>query len=169
MKDFLDMLQEAFPALKSHPRLMLATFLIAVLIVALYSAKERRSQFCERLYSAIYAKVFTTQRWLYVFQGSNIVNEWKYYTSEVIGRGRVGDDVVWTLVTWPQLKPLDSFRVTGAVGMVDGIYKSQSILQGRWGIAHNPDVPGVGPIPARGIRSWIHRTVARLLIAVARL
>src|ERR1700693_1455416 len=109
MKDFLQLLQDAFPALKSHPRVILAAFLFLVVLVAVYSAKDMRSKICKSLHSKLCDKIFATQRWLFVFHPSNAVNDWKYYTSEVTGKGNIGDNIIWTLVSWPSLKPIDRF------------------------------------------------------------
>jgi len=93
-----------------------------------------------------------------------LVNDWKYYTSETTGKGEMGDDVIWTLVTWPSLKPEDTFTVPRAVGMIDGITESQAILKGRWNIVHDPDSLGVGFVPARGAVSKLRRAAAKILL-----
>jgi hypothetical protein len=163
MKELFQTLQDAFPVLRSHPLLMARLFLLALLLVGLYSAKGARKKICGPLFSKLCARIFVTSRWLYVYQDSNMVNDWKYYTSEVTGKGEVGDDVIWTLVRWPSLKPKDSFRVSGAVGMVNGIHESQAKLQARWKIAHDPDSFSVGPVPARGLISRLRRASAKML------
>jgi hypothetical protein len=163
MKDFLQMLQDAFPLLRSHPRLMLGLFLLLSLLVAIYRAKELRKRICQPLCSTLYKRIFVTSRWLYVYQDSRIVDDWKYYTSEVAGEGAYGDDIVWKLVSWPNLKTKDYFIVHGAVGKISGIDESQSTLHGRWNIVHDPDSFGIGRVPARGINSWLRRSLAKLL------
>jgi hypothetical protein len=163
MNDFFQMLKEAFPSLKSHPRLILAAFIFLVAVIALYGAKGLRSKVCKPLSSKLYEKIFLTQRWLFVFKPSQTVNEWKYYTSEVTGKGNIGDDIIWTLVRWPSLKPVDRFVMAGAVGMESALQESQVKLEARWHIAHNPDYLGVGFVPARGIRSKLRRAAARVL------
>lgn len=81
--------------------------------------------------------------------------------------GHSGDDIIWTLVDWPSLKPKDSFRVHGAVGMVDGIYESQAKLYSRWQIVHDPDGAFIGAVPARGLRSLLRRGAAKVLWVLA--
>jgi len=90
-------------------------------------------------------------RWIYVYRDSDVMDNWKYYTSEGRG-GKLGDDVVWTLVSWPDLKPKDSFRLVGVVGMVSAFHEAEAKLLGRWKIVHNLD-DLIGVVPARGLRS----------------
>ncbi len=161
MKDFLQLLQDAFPALKSHPRLILTAFLILTAVGVLALAKEWRSRICRPRYAELCNKIFTTQRWLFVSKPSQTVNDWKYYTSE--STGKVGDDIIWTLVSWPDLKPVDRFVIAGAVGMESALEESQVKLEARWQIIHDPDYLGVGFVPAHGIRSKLRRAAARLL------
>jgi hypothetical protein len=113
MKDFFQALQDAFPVLKNHPVGTARVLLVLLLLVAAYTAKGLRKRVCRPLLSKLCDKIFATSRWLYIYQESQIVDHWKYYTSEVIGKGDVGDDMVWTLVSWPDLKPKDSFRLSG--------------------------------------------------------
>src|ERR1022692_3690070 len=120
MKDFFQALQEAFPILRSHPLLMARLFIFLLALGVLYRAKGWRKRMCEPLFSILCGQMFVTNRWLYVYRDSDKLNEWKYYTSEVTGKGKHGDDMIWTLVDWPSLTPKDSFRVQGAVGMVAG-------------------------------------------------
>jgi hypothetical protein len=94
-----------------------------------------------------------------------MVNDWKYYTSE--GKGNVGDDMVWTLVSWPDLKPKDSFTLVGVVGMVNAVHESQAKLHGRWHIVHDPDRHPIGVVPARGFKSKLLRVSAKLLQAIS--
>ena len=84
-------------------------------------------------------------------------------TSEATGKGNTGDDVIWTLVRWPSLRPIDSFKIAGGVGMIAGIHESQAKLEGRWRISHDPDRPGIGPVPARGFRSKFLRAAVKAL------
>jgi hypothetical protein len=163
MKEFLQWLQDVFPLLRNHPRVMLSVPIFLSLMVALYRAKGMRKRICAPLCSRLCDRIFATSRWLYVYQDSQIVDDWKYYTSEVTGKGRVGDDIIWTLVSWPSLKPKDSFRVPGAVGMVNGIHDSQAKLKGRWNITHNPDSRSIGFVHARGMRSKLRRASANVL------
>jgi hypothetical protein len=163
MKDFVQALQDAFPILRSHPVLMARLFLFMLLLAGLYVAKKPRARVCKLMVSRLVERIASTTRFLYVYRDSNVTNDWKYYTSEVVGKGQLGDDIIWTLVGWPSLRPKDSFRVAGAVGMVDGILESQAKLEGRWNIIHNPDLPPIGPVPARGVRSRLRRVAARLL------
>src|SRR5260370_20908675 len=114
MKEFFQALQDAFPVLRNHPALMARLFLLALLLVGLYSARGLRKKICEPLWLKLCAQISVTSRWLYVYQDSQFVNDWKYYTSEVTGKGHVGDDIIWTLVRWPSLKPEDSFKVAVA-------------------------------------------------------
>jgi hypothetical protein len=161
MKEFFQALQDAFPVLRNHPILMARLFLLLVLLVGLYSAKGLRNKICWPLLSKLCTRIAATNRWLYVYHAGNLVNDWKYYTSETTGK--VGDDIIWTLVHWPSLKPKDSFKVSGAVGMVSGIHESQAKLQARWNIAHDPDSPPIGPVPARGLVSKLRRAAAKML------
>jgi hypothetical protein len=163
MKELFQTLQDAFPVLKNHPVAMARILLVLLIIVAGYRAEGMRKRIFGPLCSKLYDKIFVTSRWLYVYQGSALVNDWKYYTSEVTGRGHTGDDVIWTLVRWPTLKPTDSFKVLGGVGMVDSVHESRAKLAARWQIVHDPDRQPIGPIPARGLRSIVRRASAKLL------
>lgn len=160
MKEFFQALQDAFPVLKNHPVATARVFVIVLLLTAVYSAKDLRKRICKPLLSKLYDKIFATSRWLYVYQDSQLINDWKYYTSETTGKGNLGDDVIWTLVRWPSLKPTDSFRVIGGVGMIAGIHESQAKLEGRWQIIHDPDRPAIGIVPARGLGSKLRRAGA---------
>src|SRR5258708_23968825 len=133
MTEFSQAMKDAFPPLAHHPVLMARLLLITLVLVALYSAKSLRRRICMPLSSKLYGQIFVTSRWLYVSQDSQTVNNWKYYTSETTG-GKHGDDIIWTLVQWPSMRRKDSFRITGAVGMLEAIGKSQAILDGRWQI-----------------------------------
>jgi hypothetical protein len=86
-------------------------------------------------------------------------HNWKYYTSEGRG-GKHGDDIVWTLVSWPDLKPKDSFRLVGVVGMVSAFHEAEAKLHGRWDIVHDLDHL-IGTVPARGLRSVFRRWSAK--------
>jgi hypothetical protein len=152
MKEFFQALQDAFPFLKDHPVAMARILLALAVFIPLYSAKGVRQRMCKPLLLKLSNKMFARTRWLYVYRNSDLLNDWKYYTSEVTGTGNTGDDLIWTLVSWPDLKPIDSFRLVGVVGMVDALHESQAKLQGRWSIVHDPD-HFVGPVPARGLRS----------------
>jgi hypothetical protein len=139
MKEIFQTLQDAFPVLKNHP-VAIARIMLALLILGLvYGAKRVRQRICKPPLSNLCEKIFVTNRWLYVYRNSNSMNDWKYYTSEATGNGNTGDDMVWTLVTWPDLKPKDSFRLAGVVGMVEAIHESQAKLFGRWQIVHDPE------------------------------
>ncbi len=162
MKDFFQALQEAFPGLRTHPVLMARITLVAMAVVALYFAKDMRKSLFHPLHSKLCDRIFATSRWLRVYQNSNDMADWKYYTSEVTGSGNTGDDLIWTLVSWPSLKPKDSFRIHGAVGTVDAIHDSQVKLLARWQIVHDPDGMFIGPVPARGLRSLFRRTAAKV-------
>ena len=163
MKDFFQTLQDAFPVLKNHPVGVARLLLVLLLLLAAYSAKGLRKRICQPLLSKLCERIFATSRWLYVYQDSQTVNDWKYYTSEATGKGTTGDDMVWTLVSWPNLKPKDSFTLSGVVGMVDAVDQSQAKLLGRWNIVHDPDRHPIGPVPARGLRSNLRRACARVL------
>jgi hypothetical protein len=161
MKDFLQLLQDWFPVFKSHPHAVLAVSVSVAAMVALYKAKDLRTRVCTPLYSKLCNKIFETQRWLFMSKTSQVINEWKYYTSE--SKGKVGDDIIWTLVSWPDLKPIDHFVMHGATGMESALQESQVKLEARWQIDHNPDGLGIGPVPALGIRSSLRRATARVL------
>jgi len=103
MKDFIQLLQDWFPVLKSHPHVVLIASVLLAALVALYRAKDMRSRVCKPLHSKLCERIFETQRWLFVFKPSTLVNDWQYYTSE--SKGKVGDDIIWTRVSWPGLKP----------------------------------------------------------------
>lgn len=163
MKDFFQALQDAFPVLKNHPVGTARVLLLLLLLVAVYSAKGFRKRVCRPLLSKLSDKIFATSRWLHIYQGSQTVEDWKYYTSEVIGKGDVGDDMVWTLVTWPGFKPKDSFRLSGVVGMLDAIHQSKAKLHGRWKIVHDPDRQPIAMLPARGLISKLRRAGAKVL------
>jgi hypothetical protein len=163
MKDFIQLLQDAFPILRTHPILIARLALLLLLLGVVYGAKEKRKKICYSWLSKLEEQIFSTSRWLYVYQDTQLVNDWKYYTSQTTGKGEMGDDVIWTLVRWPSLEPVDTFTVPRAVGMLDGITESQTILHGRWNIVHDPDSPGVGFVPARGLMSKLRRTVAKAL------
>jgi hypothetical protein len=162
MKDILQMLKDAIPLLRDHPVFALRVFLCLVLLGVLYRAREIRKRLCQPLLSKLSRQIQLTNRWLYVYQDSQ-TDAWKYYTSEVTGIGDVGDDVIWTQVSWPSLRPVDSFKVQGAVGMLNGVHESQAKLLARWHIVHDPDRFGVGPVPARGLKSRLRRIFAKLL------
>ncbi|HKC01385.1 MAG TPA: hypothetical protein VKD23_21555 [Terriglobales bacterium] len=161
MKDFFQLLQDWFPILKSHPHVVLAVSVSVAALVALYKAKDLRTKVCKPLHSKLCDKIFVTQRWLFMSKPSQMVDDWKYYTSE--SKGKVGDDIIWTLVRWPSLKPIDRFVIHGAVGMESALLESQVKLEARWHIEHNPDGLGLGPVPARGIRSKLRRAAAKVL------
>ena|SRR5258708_6699245 len=163
MKDFFQTLQDAFPVLKNHPVGMARLLLVLLVLVAAYTAKGLRKRICQPLLSKLCEKSFVTRRWLYVYRDSQNVDHWKYYTSEATGNANTGDDMVWTLVGWPNLKPKDSFTLSGVIGMVDAIHESQAKLLGRWNIVHDPDCQPIGAVPARGLRSKLRRASARLL------
>lgn len=163
MKDFFQALQDAFPVLRNHPILMARLTLATMVLVGLYLAKGPRKRLCQPLHSRLCGRIFATSRWLRVYQNSNDMAEWKYYTSEVTGKGNTGDDMIWTLVHWPSLKPKDSFRMHGVVGMVEGIRESQAKLFARWQIVHDPDSAFIGAVPARGLRSKLRRASAKAL------
>jgi hypothetical protein len=163
MKDFFEALKDAFPVLKNHPVGVARLLLVLLVLVAVYSAKDWRKRLCQSLLSKLSDKVFLKSRWLYVYQDSQVIEDWKYYTSETTGNGRIGDDIVWTLVSWPGLKPKDSFTLSGLVGIVGAIHESQAKLLGRWNIIHDPDRQPIGSVPARGLRSCLLRASARTL------
>ena len=162
MRDFFQALQDAFPSLRNHGILMARLTIAGIGVVALYMAKGLRRRVFLPLGSRLHERIFATNRWLRVYQVSNDMAQWKYYTSEVTGRGQTGDDIVWSLVHWPSLRPKDSFRVHGAVGMVEGIRESQAKLHARWQIVHDPDGAFIGPGPARGLRSAMRRIGAKI-------
>ncbi len=163
MKDFFETLKDAFPLLKDHPVGMARVLIVLLLLVAVYSAKGMRRRICQALLSKLCDKIAGTSRLLYVHQDSQTVGDWKYYTSETSGTGRTGDDIVWTLVSWPSLRRKDSFTLSGVVGMVSAIHESQAKLLGRWKIVHNSDRLPIGLVPARGLRSKLRRASARAL------
>ena len=163
MKDIFETLKDAFPVLKNHPVAMARLLLILLALFAVYSARGLRRRLCRPLLSKLCVKIFVTSRWVYVYQDSQIVDDWKYYTSEATGDGRTGDDIVWALVSWPGLKPKDSFTLKGLVGMVGAVHESQAKLLGRWNIVHDPDRQPIGLVPARGLRSMLRRASAKLL------
>jgi hypothetical protein len=162
MKDFFQTLQDAFPVLKNHSVAMARILLALLLLGLVYGAKGMRQRVCKPLLSKLCKKIFVTNRWLYVYRNSSSMDDWKYYTSEATGKGNTGDDMVWTLVTWPDLKPKDSFKLAGVVGMVEAIHESQAKLLGRWRIVHDPD-RFVGPVPDRGLKSKFRRVLAKVV------
>lgn len=166
MKEFWQTLQDAFPVLKTHPVLMARIFLAVLAVGAIYAAKGWRKKVFGSLHSRVYRKVIDGQRWLYVYQPSMLINDWKYYTSETTGG--TGDDIIWTLVHWPSFKPIDSFRIAGAVGMLSAIHEAQAKLEGRWQIIHDPDQPLIGAIHAHGLRNKLRRACASVLLFLAR-
>lgn len=163
MKDFFQLLRDWFPLLKSHPQVVLAISVSAAALIALYKAKDLRSRIFKPVHSKLCHKNFARQRWLFVSKRSCTVDAWKYYTSEVTGSGNIGDDIIWTLVSWPSLKPIDHFVIHGAVGMESALQESQVKLEARWQIDHDPDGLGVGFIPARGIISKLRRAAEKLV------
>lgn len=145
----------------------MARILLLVLILgALYAARGWRKKIFGRLCSKLYERIAVTNRWLYVSHNGSMVNEWRYYTSQVTGKGNTGDDIIWSLVRWPSLKPIDSFTMRGVVGMESALHESTAKLDARWNVIHNPDLP-VGPVPARGLMSKRRRACARVLLALA--
>jgi hypothetical protein len=167
MKEIWQALQDAFPVLKTHPILMARIFFALLVLGAFYTAKGWRKKAIGGLHSKIYRKVIDGQRWLYVYRPSSMLNDWKYYTSESTG-GSTGDDIIWTLVRWPSFKPIDSFRIAGAVGMLVAIHEAQAKLEGRWQIVHDPDQDIIGPIHAHGLGSRLRRACASVLLFLAR-
>jgi hypothetical protein len=166
MKDFLQTLQDAFPVLKTHPVLMARLFLAATVLTGFWAAKGLRRKIFWPLCAKMYDRVAVTSRYLFVFHNGDLTNNWKYYTSEVTGKGDTGDDMIWTLVRWPSLKPIDSFRLAGVVGMGHALHESTVKLEGRWKIIHDP-YASVGPLPARGPISKLRRACARVLLALS--
>ena len=166
MKDFFQTLQDAFPTLKTHPVLMARLFLAAIVLTGFWAAKGLRRKIFWPLCTKMYDRVAVTSRYLFVFHNGDLTNNWKYYTSEVTGKGDTGDDIIWTLVRWPSLKPIDSFRLVGVVGMDHALHESTVKLEGRWKIVHNP-YTSVGPVPARGLVSNLRRVCARVLLALS--
>lgn len=166
MKEALQMLLDAFPGLRHHPRLILVGFVILSVLAALYRARDLRSRICRPLLTKLSDRISVTSCSLFVHQGSRKEEDWKYYTSEITGKGRPGDDVVWTLVRWPSLKPEDFFTVAGGFKAVNGPHDSQAKLLARWSIVHDLDSPGIGRVPARGIRSKLRRASVKFLMWV---
>jgi hypothetical protein len=71
-------LQNAFPVLKNHPVAMARSLVALLAISAIYSAKSWRKKFLGALCSKLYSQIARRQRWVYVYQGSAWVNDWKY-------------------------------------------------------------------------------------------
>jgi hypothetical protein len=166
MKDFFQTLQDAFPVLKNHPILMARLLLTALVLGAGWAAKGWRKKVFGPPCSKMYGRVALTNRWLFVYRNDGVVNSWKYYTSHVSGKGDTGDDIIWSLVSWPSLKPIDSFTLVGAVGMDHALHESTVKLEGRWKIIHYPDTT-IGPVPARGLTSMARRVCARALLTLS--
>jgi hypothetical protein len=166
MKDFFQALQDAFPVLKTHPVLTARLLLAAIIIGAVWAAKGWRKKIFGPPCSKMYGRIAMTNRWLFVYRSGDLTNNWKYYTSEVSGKGDTGDDIIWSLVRWPSLKPIDSFKLVGVVGMDHALHESTVKLEGRWRIVHYP-YTSVGPVPARGLLSKLRRACARVLLALS--
>jgi hypothetical protein len=166
MNDFFNFLKEAIPPLKNDPVLLARIAVIVIILGLLYAAKSLRRRVCVPLHDRLCKKIFATNRSLRVYQESNNMDEWKYYTSEVDGWGRDGDDMIWTLVHWPSLRPIDSFRAHGAVGKLSGVEDSRTTLYQRWRIIHDPN-NFFGQVPARGLRSLLRRATVKVLRALA--
>jgi hypothetical protein len=166
MKEFLQTLQDAFPALKNHPVAMARLLVLLIAVGWFWAAKKTRKKMFGSLSSTLYVKNAGAYRWLYVYQGTNAVHEWKYYTSETTG-GQAGDDIIWSLVKWPSLKPIDSFRIHGAVGMLTAVDESGTKLLARWQIKHNFDRHPFAMLPARGLKSKLQRVGARTSLFLA--
>ncbi len=163
MTDLVQTLKDAFPFLRNHSALIARLALLMAAVVAVYSARDLRKRICNPLASKLFHQIFVTSRWLYVHQNSRTVNDWQYYTSEVVGKGHFGDDIVWTLVHWPSMRRKDSFTISEAIGTLDAIDRSRLILGGRWHIVHNPDSQPIGMLPARGLISKLRRVAAKTL------
>jgi hypothetical protein len=161
MNDFLQTLKDAFPVLKSHPVAMTRLVLIVSALITAYKLKELRKRICDPLLTRLNQRIDNTRRWLYVYHVSRY--DQKYYTSGTTGNGDTGDDMVWTLVSWPDLKPKDVFVLSGAVGMVNAMHESQIKLRGRWDIVYNADCKPIGPLPARGLKGKLRRICAKVL------
>ena len=166
MKDFFQTVQEAFPVLKTHPVLMARLLLAAIVIGAIWAAKPLRKKLFWPLCTKMYERIAVTNRYLFVFHNGDLTNNWKYYASEVTGKGDTGDDMIWTLVRWPSLKPIDSFKLVGVVGMDHALHESTVKLEGRWKIVHDP-YTSVGPVPARGLISKLRLVCARVLLTLS--
>lgn len=145
---------------------MARLLLAAIIIGAIWTAKGWRKKLFGPLCSKVYGKIAVSNRWLFVFHNGDLTNDWKYYTSETTGKGDTGDDIIWSLVRWPSLKPTDSFKLVGVVGMDHALHESTVKLAGRWKIIHDP-YASVGPVPARGLRSKLRRVCARALLTLS--
>jgi hypothetical protein len=165
MKDLIDNLKEVWPIVGRHPQFTAAVSLSLCALVWLYRSRKTWAGICHSWSTYLYDKASVTSRWVFIYRSSQVTNEWKYYTSETTGLGEIGDDIIWTLVSWPKLKPLKSFRIYGAVGMESALQESQTKLNGRWGIVHDP-YSTIGPVPATGLVSMFRRTAARLLMLI---
>jgi hypothetical protein len=166
MKDAFDLLKEMVPWASNHPRYTLAVVLIAAVMVLLYRA-EGRKVFCRRLFQRLTVQNLDRSRFLYVCKHPDLDFDWRYYTSENTGRGLPGDDIIWTLVRWPSMKPEDSMTIHGAVADPDSFVTSTEKLEARWGIIHDVDNV-VGLLPAVGLMSKLRDVAARVLFFLAR-
>jgi hypothetical protein len=166
MNDFLQTLKDAFPLLKNHPVFVARIALVVLVLSALYVAKGLRKRVCLPLHARLSKKILATTRWLRVYQADIDIASWKYYTFEIDGWDEDGDDMIWTLVQWPSLRPKESLRMHGAVGNVNALRDSQDKLYKRWGIVHEPNI-FIGPVPAWGLRSLLRRAAAKVLWELA--
>jgi hypothetical protein len=166
MKDAFDLLKEIFPWAANHQRAALTGVLIVAIFIALYRAKGRKA-FCLGLGRQWTERNTERSRFLYVCKPSNLVNDWRYYTSESAGRALPGDDIIWTLVRWPSMKSEDSVTIHGAVANPDSFAMSTQTLEARWRIVHDVDNV-VGILPAVGLMSKLRKAAARVLFVLGR-
>jgi hypothetical protein len=173
MRDFFEALKETFPRLAHHPRLMGAGLLSLFIFIAIFKTKKHWSTVFLSWANELCIHDSVKGRWVFIDRKcSGLSNDWKYYTSHTTGFGETGDDLIWTLVSWPSLKPLkpimrNSFRMQGAIGMASTNSESRAKLMGRWGINHDP-YSTIGFIPAPGVVGGLRRlSVSLLLTAVS--
>jgi hypothetical protein len=167
MNEFVNFLREAFPPLKDHPVLVARIAVVLIALGVVYAAKSLRKRICLSLHSRLTERIKCTTRLLCVFVNPDDITDRTFYTSEVLGTGKDGDDMVWTLVHWPSLRPTrDFFRVHAALGSLSAWEETKGILNRRWKIVHSPD-SFIGPLPAHGLRSLIRRATAKVLWALA--
>ena len=172
MKDIDDLFKSAFPWLGRHPQLTAFLILVFAGLSALPWLLRMSKTIRKRLFlntsSRLIESIDITSRWLYVYKPSRTVNDWKYYTSETSG-GKHGDDIIWRMVDWPKFKPKDTLVLHGVVGTVQALEDSQSKLEARWGILHDPETSVIGMLPARGVRSRLRRITARVFFFLGRI
>jgi len=168
MKDIMDVILKAFPALAPHEVAVARVTLVLLVLGGFYVLAKPRRWIFTSIAKYLNERIDVTNRALFVSRGlSGRTSGWKHYTFET--EGRPGDDIVWTLVKWPSCRPTsDSFIVRGGYGELNAFYTSKNLLYARWQVVFEP-TECVGLLPARGLFSVLRRVGAPVCAWLARI